>query len=467
MAAASWAAVIPRDMTLEVLPYIRRAADPAVTGWERIDALHRLVHDVQAQRPGGAGVPRPSGEINNHIHTIYSFSPYTPAMAAWRARAAGLAVAGSVDHDSIAAAGEMLAACAALGIGGTVGCELRVSCIDSPFGKRKLNNPDSTGIAYMTIQGIPRHNISRTAAFLEPIGIARGQRNRRTTQAASDRLSKAGYGPIDYDKDVLPLSKSTEHGSVTERHILAAAATAIMARHGSGSALVTGVSSQLGIHVPARLAALLADPGNPHALYDLIGLLKASLLDTIFVQPGADECIPVRTATAFARGIGAIPAYAYLGDVADSPTGDKKAEKFEDDFLDALLPWLVDTGFQAITYMPPRNTPAQLSRLRSLCERHGLMEISGVDINSSRQSFNCPEVLQPTMSRLIDTTWALVAHEKLSGMDPALGLFATGSPQAVLPLPERIDRYAAVGRGIDPEHPEDPAALSRLIRDWR
>jgi hypothetical protein len=71
-----------------------------------------MLRDVPAQRVGGAAVPRPTGEINNHVHTIYSFSPYTPAMAAWRARAAGLSVAGSVDHDSVAAAAEMLEACA-------------------------------------------------------------------------------------------------------------------------------------------------------------------------------------------------------------------------------------------------------------------------------------------------------------------------------------------------------------------
>ena len=41
-----------------------------------------------------------SGESNNHIHTCYSFSPYTPSGAALAARNAGLDVAGSVDHDS-------------------------------------------------------------------------------------------------------------------------------------------------------------------------------------------------------------------------------------------------------------------------------------------------------------------------------------------------------------------------------
>ena len=467
MAGNDFSAVIPAGTEAAALPFLRTAADPAADSWDRVTALRWLLRDVPAQRVGGSGVPRPTGEINNHVHTIYSFSPYTPAMAAWRARAAGLSVAGSVDHDSVAAAAEMLEACAVLGIGSTVGFELRVSCAGSPFAGRKLNNPDSIGIAYMTIQGIPRNKLPQAAEFLKPLNAARGERNQKTTAALSAILTAAGYEALEYSRDVLPLSKASEGGSVTERHILAAAADVILRRHGPGPELVSGLASCLGIQAPAKLASLLADPANPHLRYDLLGLLKSGFLDRVFVQPGPDECLPVAAVTAFARSLGAIPAYAYLGDVADSPTGDKKAEKFEDDFLDDLLPWLVDAGFQALTYMPPRNTAAQLARLRGLCEQHGLMEISGVDINSSRQTFSCPEVLQPSMSRLIDTTWALVAHEKLSGLDPALGLFAPGNPLAGLPLAQRIDRYAAVGRGIDPEKPEDPDSRARLVRSWR
>jgi len=73
---------------------------------------------------------------------------------------------------------------------------------------------------------------------------------------------------------------------------------------------------------------------------------------------------------------------------------DKKAEKFEDDFLDDLFPVLKELGYLAVTYMPPRNTKQQLLRLRKLCEKYGFMEISGVDINSSRQDFSCPELLE-------------------------------------------------------------------------
>ena len=36
--------------------------------------------------------------INNHIHTTYSFSPYSPTAAVFAARMEGLSTAGIVDH---------------------------------------------------------------------------------------------------------------------------------------------------------------------------------------------------------------------------------------------------------------------------------------------------------------------------------------------------------------------------------
>ena len=34
--------------------------------------------------------PQTGRDVNNHIHTTYSFSPYSPTAAVWFARAAGL-----------------------------------------------------------------------------------------------------------------------------------------------------------------------------------------------------------------------------------------------------------------------------------------------------------------------------------------------------------------------------------------
>ncbi|MDR3166348.1 MAG: PHP domain-containing protein, partial [Treponema sp.] len=391
-------------------------------------------------------------EINNHIHTIYSFSPYTPAMAALKAREAGLAAAGSVDHDSAAAAEEMLAACACLGLGGCVGFEVRVSFKKgprgkaSPFAERKINNPDSAGLVYMTVQGIPSPQLPQVQAFLDPIRQERLERTRAMTASANSILREGGLEELDFTGDIREKSQFDRGGEITERHLLAAVAERFIGKYGKGPALVAGVKTLLGLEIPPKAAAFLEDGENPHYLFDLLGVLKSGFLPRIFIQPGDAECIPAQGVTEFARSVGAIPAYAYLGDVAESPTGDKRAEKFEDEYLEALFEELARLGFQAVTYMPPRNTPEQLRRLRSLCAAGGFMEISGVDINSSRQSFNCPEVLRPEFHHLLDTTWALIAHERLSSVETALGLFSPKNPLAGASLPARLKTYARAGR---------------------
>ena len=58
-----------------------------------------------------------------------------------------------------------------------------------------------------------------------------------------------------------------------------------------------------------------------------------------------------------------------------------KSTEFEDDYLDELIQVLYDLGIRAITYMPTRNTDQQLTRLRALCDKYGMMQISGEDIN--------------------------------------------------------------------------------------
>ena len=104
----------------------------------------------------------------------------------------------------------------------------------------------------------------------------------------------------------------------------------------------------------------LSDPQNPHQLYDLLGVMKAELVGKIYV-PATDECLPFAELVKLADEVGAILCYPYLGDVTDSVTGDKKAAKFEDDFLDELFEMLKEEGVHGVTYMPARNTREQLT----------------------------------------------------------------------------------------------------------
>jgi hypothetical protein len=113
--------------------------------------------------------------------------------------------------------------------------------------------------------------------------------------------------------------------------------------------------------------------------------------------------------------------------------------------------------------MPPRNTRAQLDRISRLCEEYGFMQISGVDINSSRQVFNCPESLAPRFANLITATWALIGHEKLSTLYPGRGIFGARALAQYPSLEARLELYAAISRGLDPHAPGIlPAAVAAL-----
>lgn len=393
-------------------------------------------------------------EVNNHVHTIYSFSPYTPCMAAVKAAQAGLQAVGIMDHDSVSGCWEMLEACKAINIASTAGCEIRVNMNGTCVEGRKTNNPDEPNISYIAFHGIPAPRFDEVRRFLAPIHAARVKRDRAEVERLNQRLVECGVEPLDFDREVAAISEAAHGGSITERHILYALSLKLIRQCGKGGKLVEFIKEGMGIALPPKVEELLLDLENPHYAYDLLGVFKSALVPDFFIRSGEEECISVFDAVRFANEIGAIPAYAYLGDVGESPTGDKKAEKFEDDYLDELIPELTRIGFKAVTYMPPRNTLEQLLRLQKLCAQNGLMEISGVDINSSRQVFNCPIIMTPEFQHLTESTWALIAHEKLASADARYALFNPENPMAALPLNERIRRYAEIGRNIDYREPE-------------
>jgi len=407
----------------------------------RIAALEGRVADLAA-----AAIPF-SEEVNNHVHTRYSFSPYSPTAVAYHARRAGLRVVGSVDHESIAGAGEMKGAAEIAGIGSTVGCEIRVDFGETPFAERRLNNPDTIGNAYIVIHGVPEGSWNVLAERLRPLNEARERRNRVQLERLN-ALIAGELGTLEYERDVRALSWAHDGGSVTERHILFALARRVIDAVRDPGMTATFLTERFGIDVPSGAQQRINDPTNPHRAYDLLGVFKAEFVPQFFVQPDGEECPPVTEITALAREIGAIPAYSYLGDVGESPTGDKKAQQFEDEYVDDLFAALRDLGFLAVTYMPPRNTKEQLLRIQELARRYELLEISGVDINSSRQSFHCPEVLQPEFRHLGETTWALVGHEVATAEDPDRGFF--GSIGGGGSLGERIERFAELGKRSTP-----------------
>ncbi len=379
-----------------------------------IEILNKLNAPTAAQRLENlkevlktAVFPTPVPQyINNHIHTTYSFSPYSPTAAVYAARMEGLCTAGIIDHDSISGAREFLEAAALIGMPVTIGMECRASMDGTRLHGRRTNNPDQEGISYMTIQSVPHTHIDTLTAFFRPYQAARHARNRKMIDKINALLPDVA---LDYDRDVLPLSEAAHDGGVTERHLMYALALKLERQVGRGSAMVEKLAD-MGLTLSDKQKKQMLDETYPFYAYDLLGILKSAFVPQIYI-PATDECPALADLVKLCREVDAYLCYAYLGDVGDSVTGDKKAQKFEDDYLDDVFECLKEEGVKAVTYMPTRNTPQQLARLRGLCDRYGMFQISGEDINSPRQSFVIRAMEDPMFANLIDATWTLIRHE--------------------------------------------------------
>ena len=344
--------------------------------------------------------------INNHIHTTYSFSPQSPTAAVYAARMEGLCTAGIIDHDSISGAKEFLEAAEIIDMPVTIGMECRVSMAGTPLETLRTNNPDQIGVSYMTIQGVPHDKIDRLTEFFEPYRQARHARNRKMIAKINEIIEGIS---LDYDLDVLPLSEAKDGGGVTERHLMYALAKKLVSLVGKGEKMVEKLAS-MGVSLSDKQKALMLDTEYAFYEYDLLGILKSAFVPKIYID-ATDECPKLCDVVALCNEVDAFLCYAYLGDVVDSVTGDKKAQKFEDDYLDELFVCLKNEGVKALTYMPTRNTPEQLKRVRGLCEQYNMFQVSGEDINSPRQSFIIRAMENPMFANLIDATWKLIEHE--------------------------------------------------------
>lgn len=420
----------------------------APTSAERLEALRALKN---LRDTGGLSRPMRGRDVNNHIHTIYSFSPYSPTKAVWMADQAGLATAGIMDHDSISGAREFIEAGVMMDFPTTVGAECRASFSGTPLEGRRINNPDQATVGYVALHGVPHSRIDALVKFFEPIRQARARRNAEMTLRLNTLLKPAGI-TLDYEADVVSLSAWHDGGEVTERHLLFAVATKLLARFGVGEALVAFLKDTLRVPVSAKAEAQLVEATNPHIAFDLLGVLKSDLVEKFYVD-ATDECPPISEVAGFAKANGIVLAYAYLGDVTSSVTGDKKAQTFEDCYLEELFEVLKKIGFNAVTYMPSRNTRDQLVRLRALCDRHGLFQISGEDINQPRQQFICEAMRDPFFANLYDAAWALIGHERLATCTLAEGMFATETTALMPSLAGRIAHFRDVA--LDLYHTAD------------
>ncbi len=411
-----------------------------VTAEERLDALRDLKKEIDR---GNILRDRDGTWVNNHIHTCYSFSPYTPTSAVFYAWKAGLGTAGIMDHDSVGGAREFIDAGAIMEMPVTCGFECRANVKGTALEGRRINNPDQLSCAYLAMHGIPHQNFDKAEAVLKSVREKRNLRNRKMVARINDIVTEFGL-TLDFDRDVYPISMAREGGSITERHVLFALTGKVVEKYPIRGEAIGIIEKLIGKKLDEKTEKKLLEAPDNFYKYDVLGVLKSSLVSKIYIDAD-DELINIAEFTALADELGAISAYAYLGDVGESPTGDKKAQKFEDDYLPILFDELKKNNFKAVTYMPSRNTKEQLATVIKMCRDHSLFEISGEDINSPRQSFICQAIADPAYEHLVTSTYALIGHEKAATQDISDALFSKKTKEKYPDLQTRVDHYAEIG----------------------
>ena len=137
---------------MELNALLAAIGNTALTAKERLDALREIAKDLDKIERTEPGI-----FVNNHIHTCYSFSPYTPTSAVFYAWKAGLRTAGIMDHDSVGGIKEFIEAGEIMNMPITCGFECRVNVKGTALEGKKINNPDQKSCAYLAMQFAQRH----------------------------------------------------------------------------------------------------------------------------------------------------------------------------------------------------------------------------------------------------------------------------------------------------------------------
>lgn len=406
----------------------------------RINSLKELIRGVNKGR-----IEHVSGEtdVNNHIHTMFSFSPYSPAKAIWKSFQSGLITAGIADHYTISGADEFIKAGKTAGVVTTIGVELRADFSATELNGKRINNPDQLSIGYVTIHGIPHTKFKETEEFLLPLRKHWDDRNKLMVDRLNELMNKFDIY-VSYDENVVPLGMKDEGGTITERHILYALSLQILKQYKKGEEVISFLKNKLKLKIDDRVHKYLLDENNVYYEYDIVGVLKSELLSSFYVDADK-ECPSVDSVIDFCRRIGAISTYCYLGDVTDSVTGDKRAQRFEDEYIDLLFDVLTKAGFNAVTYALSRNTKSQIEKIRSYCNSNNLMQISGEDINTPRQSFVGEKHKTRQFFGLYDSSWALIGHEKAATEDISRAMFSKKVIRKYPDFEERLMIYRKKG----------------------
>jgi hypothetical protein len=376
--------------------------------------------------------------VNLHYHTFFSYNAegLSPSHIAWRARRAGLGVAGIVDFDVLDGMEEFLEAGRVLALRTCVGIETRVFFAE--YADEVVNSPGEPGICYHVGMGLTGTDLDRTSdRFLADLRATAARRNRQLIERVNPHLAPV---ELDYEEDVLPLTPS---GNATERHICLAYAQKAQSRFSEERSLAEFWSGKLGVDT----TEIDLPEGS-----DLQQAIRAQLMKRGgpgYVQPDAGSFPTMKDMNHFIAEAGGIPTYAWLDGMSD---GERDSGR--------LMDTVESQGAEALNIIPDRNyTPGKedtrLTKLREIvavAEEREMPVFVGTEMNSPGQKFaddfDSGELkpLMPAFMRGAHIAYGHTVLQRAAG----LGYTSTWAQESLGGRAEKNEFYESVGRAVDP-----------------
>ncbi len=416
--------------------------DPA----RRKAALEEL---IQMASEGVIELPEPAHAVNMHCHTFYSFNGYgySPTCFAWKARQAGLAVAGIVDFDVLDAVEEFLEAANRLNLRAAAGLETRLFLPE--FSSREINSPGEPGITYHMGMGFPTSDVPDRAFLAELKELAQ-----RRTQGLIERVN-AHLSPVevDYELDVTPW---TPNGNATERHVCQAYEAKAAEIYPSEEDRVRFWAQKLKTD-PGEIKKLLSDSPGLQALIRSKTMKRGG---PGYVQPDSDAFPRLNRFNRFVLEANAIPTLTWLDGTSDGEQA-----------MDELLDLHIDAGTAALNIIPDRNwniadketKKTKVANLYDVVEKamdRGLPVVVGTEMNAYGQrfvdEFDADE-LQPVASVFREGAYIMYAHTIMQ-RHAGMGYLSEWAKRNYPVLSERNAFFAQIGRTLEPQN------ASRLAR---
>lgn len=286
---------------------------------------------------GQITLPSIKQEVNLHYHTFFSYNAegWSPSRVAWEAKKYGLTAAGIVDFDVLDGLEEFIEAGKIIGLRTTVAMETRV--LINEYSDKVLSSPNEPGIGYFMAAGcykIPEPG-TRSREILDSMRDMARRRNLQVMERVNEYL---GAVQLEYDNDVLPLTPS---GNATERHMLSAYdKKSRQVFDGDEAELTNYWAEKLGVDSDVARELLANTPKFHEQMRSK--LMKFGGVG--YVPPSADIFPTVDLVIEMTRGMGALPALAWL-----DGTNPGEAD------MPALLGLLESKGTVAMNIIPDRN----------------------------------------------------------------------------------------------------------------